>query len=171
MNAATKGISLRHPGRCLSRATNPKATYSQSLGWSSSWEPCLSRPQQTRLLCNPPGEDCCVFGWRPCLPDFNYTVCLAERQHINLICLTACNNTHTSTAWSAPAQPPARWWATRLRLSLFRRRSPADTCSTFDRRQCSIMSLQGSARPPGSNPSPQLSLCLLCLLLQIRTLA
>lgn len=64
LHAAAKGIFLRHPGRCLSRATNPKSIYSNSMGWSSYRKPCfipgLTRPSR---LCDPPGEDCCVFGF------------------------------------------------------------------------------------------------------------
>lgn len=63
LHAAAKGIFLRHPGRCLSWATNPKSIYSNSMGWSSYRKPCflpgLTRPSR---LCDPPGEDSCVLG-------------------------------------------------------------------------------------------------------------
>lgn len=65
------------------------------------------------LIPDTPGQHALQTNWRtlhvfwsgPWLPDFNYTVCLAERQHINLICLTECNNAQTSTASSPLARP------------------------------------------------------------------
>lgn len=100
MNATTKGIFLRHRGRCLPWVTNPKTTYSNTVSWSTH----LSQTHHASMLCKPTGEHCSMLRSGPWLPDFNYTVCLAERQRINPVCLTSCN-TQTSTASSPLARP------------------------------------------------------------------